>query len=463
MRHMEPRAENLGLHVCRQLSSSSWQHVLVTRGLTDDCYVSNRTKERGYTIPLFLMSEASGLWTSGKTSNCEVKAFMESMEEKLGKVGPEEIFRYVYAILFSPTYRLRYVDFLKRDFPQVPIPVHGALLSQLGRLGAELIALHLAEASVQQTLSACYDKAAKAWRYEVSKGQHLPVTLSFSGPEKPVVGKVGWSDNTVWIDAVKPKRGEADTRVTGTIGFRGVPEDVWNFHIGGYKVCEKWLKDRNDRTLTADDIAHYHRIVIALHETIRLMKEIDEVIDAHGGWPDAFQTADAKKEVATVMRFKPRIVQPRPEERYVTCVPLVPLKVAAGSFSDPQHIEDDGWEWAAIETRHRLRPGMFVAQVVGKSMEPVIPDGSYCLFAAPVTGTRQGKAVLVQLRDTTDPETGERYTVKRYESEKAKDGDAWRHTKITLKPLNPDFQPIMLTGEEEGQLQVIAEFIEVLQ
>ena len=91
-----------------------------------------------------------------------------------------------------------------------------------------------------------------------------------------------------------------------------------------------------------------------------------------------------------------RIVRPRPEEKYVSCVPVVPLRAAAGAFSDPQHIEDNDWQWAAIETRHRLRPGMFVAQVVGKSMEPLIPDGAYCLFAAPVTGTRQGKTVLVQ-------------------------------------------------------------------
>lgn len=157
-----------------------------------------------------------------------------------------------------------------------------------------------------------------------------------------------------------------------------------------------------------------------------------------------------------------RIVQPRPEERYVTCVPLVPLKAAAGAFSDPQHIEDHKWEWVAIESKHRLRPGMFVAQVVGKSMEPSIPDGAYCLFAAPVTGTRQGKTVLVQLRDTIDPETAQRYTVKRYESEKTQDAESWRHARITLRPTNPDFEPIVLTGADEGQVQVIAELVEVL-
>ena len=95
-------------------------------------------------------------------------------------------------------------------------------------------------------------------------------------------------------------------------------------------------------------------------------------------------------------------------------------------------------------------------------MEPTIPDGSYCLFRTPVIGTRQGKIVLVQLRHTIDPDNGERYTVKRYQSEKVMDGDSWRHTRITLKPINPDFQPMVLTGSEEGELQVVAEFVEVL-
>jgi hypothetical protein len=64
-----------------------------------------------------------------------------------------------------------------------------------------------------------------------------------------------------------------------------VPEEVWNFHIGGYQVCEKWLKDRKGRVLSAEDIEHYQRVVVALHETIRIMGEIDEVIEEHGGWP----------------------------------------------------------------------------------------------------------------------------------------------------------------------------------
>ena len=157
-----------------------------------------------------------------------------------------------------------------------------------------------------------------------------------------------------------------------------------------------------------------------------------------------------------------RLVEPPAEQRYSTCLPLVPLKAAAGAFSNIQHVEDDDFDWVAIESTHRLRRGMFVAQVVGKSMEPDIPDGAYCLFRAPVEGTRQGKTVLVRMRDDTDPESGQRYTVKRYRSEKVADGDSWRHTRISLNPINADFQPIVLANAEEGQFQVIAEVLEVL-
>ncbi|MBU2026191.1 MAG: S24 family peptidase [Proteobacteria bacterium] len=106
---------------------------------------------------------------------------------------------------------------------------------------------------------------------------------------------------------------------------------------------------------------------------------------------------------------------------------------------------------------------MFVAQVVGKSMEPAIPDGAYCLFGTPVEGTRQGRTVVVLLRDTADPETGQRFTVKRYESEKAVSEDGtWRHVRVLLKPINRNFEPIELTCEDEGSVDVVAEVLEVL-
>ena len=156
-----------------------------------------------------------------------------------------------------------------------------------------------------------------------------------------------------------------------------------------------------------------------------------------------------------------RLVEPRAEQRYATCLPLVPLQAAAGAFSGAQQVDDDDFEWVAVESKHRLRRGMFVARVVGQSMQPAIPDGAYCLFRAPVEGARQGKTVLVALRDAADPESGQRYTVKRYQSEKAADGDSWRHSKITLNPINPDFEPIVLRAADEEQFQVIAEVVEV--
>ena len=139
----------------------------------------------------------------------------------------------------------------------------------------------------------------------------------------------------------------------------------------------------------------------------------------------------------------------------------MPLKAAAGAFGDPQQVADDDFEWVEVDSEHRLRPGMFIAQVVGHSMEPRITDGAYCPFAAPVTGSRQGRTVLVQLRDATDPETGHRYTVKRYEV-KARVGGSWRHTKITLRPTNPAFAPMVLDAAENDAVQVIAELVEVL-
>ena len=158
-----------------------------------------------------------------------------------------------------------------------------------------------------------------------------------------------------------------------------------------------------------------------------------------------------------------RLVTPDAAARYVNCVPLVPLQAAAGAFGDPHAIPDESdWEWVELDTARSLRPGMFVAQVVGKSMEPRIPNGAYCLFASPVTGTSQGRTVLVQLRDAVDPDTGERFTVKRYRSEKTADEDGWRHVRVVLEPSNPEFSPIELKIEDEGSVAVVAELVDVI-
>ena len=257
-------------------------------------------------FPLFV--DSSYLLISERTPRVNFSALMTAAFKQMGSIpelkqsarihkssiGEEArsvgTFYYIYALLHSPGYRNRYAEFLKIDFPRLPLTSSLELFHSLARLGGEIVALHLIEAPMQQALASRYDQHAKAWRYDVAIGQKLPVALSFTGPAAPVVERVGWSDDTVWLDAAATKKGQP--AAPGTVGFRGVPEEVWNFHIGGYQVCHKWLKDRKGRTLSADDLNHYHRIVIALHETIRLMQEIDEVIDQHGGWPGAFQGKD---------------------------------------------------------------------------------------------------------------------------------------------------------------------------
>lgn len=172
--------------------------------------------------------------------------------------------------------------------------------------------------------------------------------------------------------------------------------------------------------------------------------------------------AHAAGAAAEAARAVLRIVTPSPDSRYRTCVPLVPLQAAAGAFGDPQHIIDDDWQWVEPGTGRPLREGMFVARVVGRSMEPTIPHGSYCLFSASVTGSRHGRIVLVELLDSVDPETGERYTVKRYESEKVEDEGGWRHVRVSLRPLNPEFDPIEITANDDADVTVRGEFVAVV-
>jgi SOS-response transcriptional repressor LexA len=207
---------------------------------------------------------------------------------------------------------------------------------------------------------------------------------------------------------------------------------------------------------------HFRRLAGLLNRT-----ELRSSLSADHSWynrPADAATAPAAPAAPTE-RAVLRVVQPTDAERYVTCLPLIPLRAAAGAFGDPQHVpEDSEWrEWVAVDIGRRLRRGMFVAQVVGKSMERRIPDGAYCVFSTQVAGTRQGKIVLVQLHEGSDPEHGGRYTVKRYESEKSEDPDGtWRHVTVRLKPENPQFQPIVLTVEDEGSVAVIAELVQVL-
>ena len=182
--------------------------------------------------------------------------------------GPEDVLAYIYTAFYSTGYRGRYEAQLKLDFPRVPVPGSVGLVRKLAEIGHDLLALHLLDSPRLGTPNTTY-----------------------TGPRSPEVGRVGWSDSTVWLDAGKTNAREGHRATKpGTVGFQGVPEEVWDFHIGGYRVCHKWLKDRKGRTLSDEEIVHYQKIVVSLNETIGVMAEIDEAIQAHGGWPNAFQT-----------------------------------------------------------------------------------------------------------------------------------------------------------------------------
>jgi predicted helicase len=165
-------------------------------------------------------------------------------------VGPEDFFNYAYAVFHSPAYRERYAEFLKIDFPRLPLTSDLKLFRTLAAKGAELVALHLMESHKLDGFVAEFPVKSDN---EIEKVQYTD------------------NDQRVWINAKQY--------------FGGVPKKVWEFHVGGYQVCEKWLKDRKGRKLSFDDIQNYSKIVVALGETIRLMQEIDETIEENGGWP----------------------------------------------------------------------------------------------------------------------------------------------------------------------------------
>ncbi len=158
------------------------------------------------------------------------------------EVTPEEIFYYIYAVLYSNTYRTKYSEFLKIDFPRVPFTKDYKLFIQIGKLGKQLADLHLL------------------------KSKDLDKTISkFQGKGNNKVEKPKYETEKVWINKEQY--------------FDGIKEEVWQYQIGGYQVCEKWLKDRKERTLTLDEIKTYCKIVTSLSKTIDLQNEIDKYFE----------------------------------------------------------------------------------------------------------------------------------------------------------------------------------------
>ena len=158
---------------------------------------------------------------------------------------PEEVFHYIYAVLYAPSYREKYADFLRLDFPRIPFPREQGVFASLAHLGKRLVDLHLLRSPELDPPSA---------RFE------------------------GQGDNRVGKGNREGVRYQAETQrvyINRTQYFAPLPPEVWEYMIGGYQVCEKWLKDRQERTLSLDEIRTYCRTVTALKRTVELQEEID--------------------------------------------------------------------------------------------------------------------------------------------------------------------------------------------
>ena len=225
---------NTGLMFCRQQKTEGFYHVFAHKFITESSYVSNKTSEIGYSVPLYVYAE-----NKSKTANLK-KEIVDEIEKIVGKVSPENIFDYIYAVLHSPSYREKYKEFLKIDFPRVPYPKDAKSFKKLIAFGAELRLLHLLESP---------------------KVSQFITTYPVAGSD--MVEKLTYRDGKVFIN-----KGQY---------FGGIPELAWNFYVGGYQPAQKWLKDRKGRVLTNEDIEHYQKMIVALVETGKIMKQIDLV------------------------------------------------------------------------------------------------------------------------------------------------------------------------------------------
>ncbi len=255
MNHLQK--ENVALGVCKQSATDlPWSLTLASSCPADMCYVSGRTREGSYFFPLYIYQENMGEEERIVNFNKEMydkiakglnylpcyddNVLIDPISDYNGVLYPQELFDYIYAVLHSPSYRERYKEFLKIDFPRIPYPTDWEIFRDLAEKGEELRQLHLMEDLPSKT------------------GITFPVAGSLQ------VDCYRWEDNRVYINAEQY--------------FEGVPESAWNFFIGGYQPAQKWLKDRKGLTLSFEDVKHYGRIIYVLQQTERLMREIDELM-----------------------------------------------------------------------------------------------------------------------------------------------------------------------------------------
>ena len=277
MRHTI-HGDNLGLVFMRQVAlQEPYSHFFASRVLVDNRAFYSNKGIMSY-APVYLHPDPIGngdLFSNGTRRHANLKPdFIADVERRLklkfvadGKgdlkktVGPEDVFSYLYAIFHSPTYRERYAEFLKIDFPRAPITSDRDLFRELCALGAELAALHLLESDALNRPMTSFPEA-DGGRVDKSHPTYLP-----PGDPEPGTGRQ-LEKGRVYINKSQY--------------FDGVPPDVWQYHVGGYQVCDKWLKDRRGRQLSYGEINEYCKITLAISETLRLVRQIDDAIPR---WP----------------------------------------------------------------------------------------------------------------------------------------------------------------------------------
>jgi len=280
MRHMLA-GRNIALLTSRMTKGEEFQHVHVTRSIAEVICLSPKTSNNAFLFPLYLYSseQQSLLDPPGgrPTANFAPK-FIEAIEGATGlrfvaegvgdlgeTIGPESVFAYIFAILHAPTYRVRYREFLKRDFPRIPIAADPAIFRRLARLGGELIGLHLFEAQIGGGSTAHYPIAGSN---VVERGypRYLP-----PGTTDPLNG-TNLLSGRIYVN------GAGGRDIGMGQYFDGVEPEVWTYYVGGYQVCEKWLRDRRERTLTDQELDRYQHILTALHLSLDVLKSIDGVV-----------------------------------------------------------------------------------------------------------------------------------------------------------------------------------------
>jgi len=260
------KGKNVGLALCKQFKTGrQYVHSFVTNRIIESSYVSNRTSEITSVFPLYLYSDADAQQNADtnpeRTPNLNMKIVQQiakgigltfTPEKKKGKstFAPIDILDYIYAVLHSPTYREKYKEFLKIDFPRVPYPDDAKTFWKLVQFGTELRTVHLLENPKVEKFITVYPQA----------GDNI------------ITRCIGKKD----FEITDRKRKTGRVRINDTQYFDNVPLTAWEFYIGGYQPAQKWLKDRKGGKLDFADILHYQKIIAALMETDSIMKKIDQ-------------------------------------------------------------------------------------------------------------------------------------------------------------------------------------------